>query len=63
MPADTRHGDIVAILFDYDVLVVLRPHERQYVFVGCCYVYGIIEGQAITGLGKGEFAAETFDIR
>lgn len=63
MPADTRRGDIVAILFDCDLPVVLRPRERQYAFVGCCYVHGIMEGQAMAGLDKGEFTAETFDIR
>jgi hypothetical protein len=63
MPADTRHGDIVAILFDCDLPVVLRPRERQYTFVGCCYVHGIMEGQAMAGLDRGEFTAETFDIR
>lgn len=63
MPADTRRGDIVAILFDCDLPVVLRPRERQYAFVGCCYVHGIMEGQAMAGLDKGDFTAETFDIR
>jgi hypothetical protein len=63
MPADTRRGDIVAILFDCDLPVVLRPRERQYTFVGCCYVHGIMEGQAMAGLDRGEFTAETFDIR
>jgi len=63
MPADTRRKDIVAILFDCDLPVVIRPRERQYEFVGCCYVHGITEGQAMAGLDKGEFAAETFDIR
>ncbi|PMD45638.1 hypothetical protein L207DRAFT_578544 [Hyaloscypha variabilis F] len=63
MPADTRRGDIVAILFDCDLPVILRPRERQYAFVGCYYVHRIMEGQAMAGLDQGEFAAETFDIR
>jgi hypothetical protein len=52
MPADSRRGDTVAILFNCDLPVVLRPREEQYEFVGCCYIHGFMEGQAMAGLDE-----------
>jgi hypothetical protein len=63
VPAVTRRGDMVVILFDCQVPCVLRRHEGHYEFVGSCYVHEIMEGQAMVGFRHGEFKAETFAIR
>jgi hypothetical protein len=62
-PAATRRGDTVAILSGCQLPLVLRNHGDHFEFVGCCYVYGIMEGQAMVGLHKGEYTPQVFDIR
>lgn len=62
-PADTRRGDIIAILFDCHVPVLLRQNGLYYEFVGTCYVHGIMQGEAWTLLNNGEYVAQDFDLR
>lgn len=54
--------NIVVLLFDCQVPCVLRSHGDHFEFIGCCYVDGIMEGQAVVGLDNGEFTAQIFDI-
>ena len=57
---DTREGDIVCILYGCTVPCMLRPRPNQsgdgldYDFVGECYVYGFMGGEAITMLEANE---------
>ena len=47
-PDGLQSGDIVAVLYGCSVPVVLRAVEQQYQLVGECFVYGLMDGQAIT---------------
>ncbi|KLO78709.1 triacylglycerol lipase II precursor [Fusarium fujikuroi] len=52
LPKDTRPGDSVWILKGTRLPVVLRPgisHDDSYEFVGCGYVYGIMNGEMLEG--------------
>jgi len=46
VPNETRIGDIIAIL-SCPFLVVLRPVEAEYMFVGECFVHRIIDREAV----------------
>jgi hypothetical protein len=48
---------------DWSYIGILRRHDKQYEFVGCCYFHGLMQGQAIARLHNGDFRAPTFDIR
>jgi hypothetical protein len=59
-PFAMEEGDIVVILFGETVPYVLRPRGVHYLLVGECYVYGIMEGEAIRFLQqKGELENRT----
>lgn len=61
-PANTKAGDIVAILQGGRLPFILRPVANQYKMLGSSYVYGIMKGEAVAELQiKGENPV-TFDI-
>jgi hypothetical protein len=46
-PSNTQVGDLICILFGCSVPVVLRPWEQEFRLVGECFVYGIMDGEAL----------------
>jgi len=62
-PAQTYEDDLICILFGCSVPVLLRPHpinHSWYKVIGECFVYGMMEGQAIQGWRVGKYQEETF---
>lgn len=67
-PGETMIGDVICILFGCSVPVVLRRvgDMKRFVFIGECYVHGMMEGQALGANGGvwepsgGQY--QTFDI-
>lgn len=57
-----RNGDIICIMFSYDVPLVLRPVRDHYELIGDYYIDGIIEGQAMKDLEEHRVELETFDL-
>ena len=56
-PPDTETGDLVCILFGCSVPCILRPLEskmgtKYFQFVGEAYIYGKMDGEAITMLNS-----------
>ena len=52
-PAGMMSGDIVAILFGGNVPYILRPLvNKQWHFVGECYLDGYMDGEAMEGRGS-----------
>lgn len=52
-------GDIIFVLMGCNVPVVLRECGKgMYQVVGECYVYGIMKGEVIEGLERGEYQLE-----
>ncbi|KAI3337263.1 heterokaryon incompatibility protein-domain-containing protein [Xylariaceae sp. AK1471] len=49
-PPIMRSGDICAIIFGADVPFILRPVDglTQYKVVGECYIYGLMDGEAVS---------------
>jgi hypothetical protein len=46
-PSNARVGDQICILFGCSVPVVLRPQGQVFQLVGECFVYGIMDGEAL----------------
>jgi hypothetical protein len=55
-------GDIVCVVFGCSTPVLLRRVGDHYIFLGEAYLHGIMHGEAIDGLGSGEFKEESFCI-
>lgn len=53
-PWPTAPGDRVCVLKGYSYGVVLRPKGTQYQFLGRCWVHGIMHGEIVTLLEKGQ---------
>ena len=61
-PAALEAGDVVCVLFGGKVPFCLRPVGRCYLLVGECYVHGLMKGEAIGMLARGELHERIFDI-
>jgi hypothetical protein len=46
-PSNTQVGDLICILFGCSVPVVLRPSGQVFQLVGECFVYGIMDSEAL----------------
>jgi len=56
-------NDIVCILLGCDTPVVLRPIVDGFVFIGECYIHGIMDGELITKYEEGSILSKEFVIR
>jgi heterokaryon incompatibility protein (HET) len=45
-PLNTRPGDLVCIIDGCHTPVIMRKKEDQYLFVGCCFIVGLMTGEA-----------------
>jgi hypothetical protein len=62
-PSSMNTGDVVCVLFGGDVPYVLRRKGSHWQFLGCCYVHGIMKGEALKGFDGDISQAEVFEIR
>lgn len=63
VPPKTRQGDMICVLFGCSVPVVLRERQdRSFEFVGECYIYGFMDGEAIALLDEGKRSELTFEL-
>ena len=61
-PAGTQHGDMVCALFGGECLYVLGERKGKMSFIGECYVDGLMDGELMEALNRGEYKAETFEL-
>lgn len=62
-PKVMEKGDVVCVLFGGKMPFVLRPwDDGKFLLVGECYVHGLMQGEAIELLERGEIDEETFHI-
>ncbi|KAI1162159.1 heterokaryon incompatibility protein-domain-containing protein [Nemania serpens] len=61
-PAALEVGDVVCVLFGGKVPFCLRPAGERYLLVGECYVHGLMKGEAIDMLTRGELHKKVFAI-
>ncbi|KAH8669541.1 hypothetical protein BGZ60DRAFT_37163 [Tricladium varicosporioides] len=62
VPDRTETGVLICVLFGCDVPVVLRQKAGRYIFIGECYVRGLMHGEAIETLKQGNAEEERFEI-
>ena len=61
-PRWVQRGDKVCILLGSSLPVLLRPVDDHYRLVGPCYIHGIMFGEAMGLLDKGEVEMEDFAL-
>lgn len=61
-PVALEIGDVVCVLFGCKVPFCLRPMDGRYLLVGECYAHGLMKGEAMDMLSRGEVHQKTFDI-
>jgi hypothetical protein len=61
-PSAMRAGDKICVLFGSSMPFVLRPEGENYSLVGECYMYGLMEGQAVDAWRNGGLRDRTFSI-
>ena len=44
-PFETRKKDVIALVAGATVLFLLRPRDEEYLVVGLCYIYGMMNGE------------------
>lgn len=47
VPEESQTGNCVAIFLGCPIPFVLRPRGDEWRLVGCCYVHGMMDGQAL----------------
>ena len=57
-----EEGDVLYALFGGSILYVLRPKGDRFMFVGECYVHGLMDGEAMQLLETGEAVTEVVSI-
>lgn len=60
---DVAVGDEVFVLLGGEVLYVLRPERDHYLFVGECYLHGLMDGEAMRWLEDGRASVRGLEIR
>ena len=63
VPAFVELGDIICILFGGMTPFVLRPVEDRFILLGECYVHGLMAGEAMESMRRGELEKEWLEIR
>lgn len=58
----TRTGDMICILFGCSVPVLIRNVEDHHMFIGDCYIHGLMFGETIGLLKRGEVVQEEFHL-
>ena len=61
-PAALEAGDIVCVLSGCKVPFCLRPMGGRYLFVGECYVHGLMDGEGMDMLARNELYETSFDV-
>ncbi|KAL8345029.1 hypothetical protein RB601_005186 [Gaeumannomyces tritici] len=61
-PPDARLGDELCILQGFERLVLLRPSGDQHIFVGTCFVLGLMLGEAKRLVDSGHATHRTFEL-
>ena len=62
-PQGTLPGDIIGVLKGYRAPVILRRRGDHHVFVGTCFVLGLMEGEARKLAEEGRAKINTFELR
>jgi hypothetical protein len=62
-PVGAAQGDLLCTLQGFDRPVILRQVDSHYIFVGDCYVPGIMDGEFLEAVKAGEATVSELEIR
>lgn len=62
-PLGTEAGDVVCILEGHKAPVLLRRRDSHYIFIGDCDVVGIMNGEVLEAVRRGEAEVTQIEIR
>ncbi|KAJ6779832.1 hypothetical protein PWT90_08796 [Aphanocladium album] len=64
VPEEAQQGDVVCVMHGCSVPVILRktPSAAEYIFVGACYMYGFMDGEAIAMQRSGKLVEEKISL-
>ena len=48
IPEAGKTGDVISVLYGCFLPVLLRPKGNAYEMIGTCYIYGIMDGEAVS---------------
>lgn len=61
-PTAVKEGDVLCVLFGGATPYILRRHGSSWLLVGECYVHGMMFGEGIEMIERGEVEEMSFDI-
>jgi len=61
-PNVARKSDMICVLYECSVPVIIRKVGDHYLFIGECYVQGLMDGQALELLKQGKVREVMFDL-
>lgn len=61
-PTAVKEGDVLCVLFGGATPYILRRHGSSWLLVGECFAYGMMHGEGIEMLKRGEVEEMSFDI-
>jgi hypothetical protein len=59
---ETQQDDVVCVLLGCSCPLVLRPHGKSFKIVKPCYLHGIMEGEVMAWLVRGDAQLENIAI-
>ncbi|KAJ9136559.1 hypothetical protein NKR23_g9735 [Pleurostoma richardsiae] len=59
-PPGTQKGDLICVLLGGRAPLIIRPVENHFVVVGDCYVHGVMAGEIVAKLDRGEGELQDF---
>jgi hypothetical protein len=62
-PKETRNGDVVCVLDGCSVPVMMRDKGRHWILIGECFVYGIMDGEAVDAVDGKKRKVQEFLIQ
>lgn len=62
-PTEVKEGDVLCVLFGGATPYILRPSGAGWLLVGECFAYGMMFGEGIEMLERGEVRGTSFEIR
>lgn len=62
-PSKSVPGDLICVAKGSNVPIVLRKQDDHYAHVGCCFVLGLMHGEAKELVSSGQCSIEMLDVR
>lgn len=61
-PQVVEAGDVICLLFGGSTPYCLRPSADGFLFVGECYVHGLMHGEGLAMLERGDLKPQSFNL-